>query len=391
MGIRDKPSGFGSSKKAAKMTRIVRLWVGIGLVMVSSGGRNLTTHRLALHQITTETAILLAPAIPEAGAAAQARRVFFTTTETIDLPSDSVVVSSSPDGSGVLCTDDEARLTILRERQPVAVWSHRFFSADRREILCLSPQRLRLPTGPGQYQVQIELEDRYPPTYSSRPYYLVADSAQPSLAPIPVQGVPASPERLPDEPRESPASGRSGQRIAPPARTTMLTAQPLPTGNAQPPLSRAAQETAPRSPRPTWIVVGIGLVIGLIVVPSVVWQRRAQRRSARRSPLAGVVDLYDQETREARTTVFDGRTLLLIQRHPLDLVTAAVATPQQQVIGRIQPDLSAPRLVDGMADLQGTPLDHGSVCSIANGVVTIRFRAASPMPHSAIRTRGVSR
>jgi hypothetical protein len=210
MGIRDKPSGFGSSKKAAKMTRIVRLWVGIGLVMVSSGGRNLTTHRLALHQITTETAILLAPAIPEAGAAAQARRVFFTTTETIDLPSDSVVVSSSPDGSGVLCTDDEARLTILRERQPVAVWSHRFFSADRREILCLSPQRLRLPTGPGQYQVQIELEDRYPPTYSSRPYYLVADSAQPSLAPIPVQGVPASPERLPDEPRESPASGRSG-------------------------------------------------------------------------------------------------------------------------------------------------------------------------------------
>lgn len=105
--------------------------------------------------------------------------------------------------------------------------------------------------------------------------------------------------------------------------------------------------------------------------------RRIRRRST--APHAqAILDLFDQETREARTLALPAGTAL-IARHPLRIVSQPAAGDASAQVGRVQ-------LAAGGAQLSfpGTPerapivLHPAQRYELAGGAVVLRYRGPAP-------------
>jgi hypothetical protein len=314
---------------------------------------------------TAVDSVQIVPQIGEAAPSTAARGVFYQQTLAATLPGSSVLLASSPDGQGWLCTDDQATLTFATGGHEALTWSHRFAGADRRAITCLPPQRLDLPMA--AYQITVTLEDLYPNTSSSRPYYLVfAAGAAPAGAtalPAPPPATRAVAQRSPPTTIEvAPATSAHVVAVATlgPAATVATTPDSPGTQPATPPTLDLRLVA--------WLI-GVALLLGLAVL---IVRRRNRRRTAEQPPITGILYLFDQETREARTEIVRGGAQLDVRRRPLRVATVAAAEASQG-IAQIRPSSDGLLLYESAADA-AVPLVHDRLYALAGGVVTLRYR-----------------
>lgn len=292
--------------------------------------------------------LALAPEFPAAPAVSQARGVFFTRSQPLALVSPRITISSTMDGRGQLCTDDQVTLTIAQEQRQIWSWRHAFNSADHQTITCIAPVTFDLPLPAGSYSVTIVLEDLYPTTFSSAPYFL-----------LPATGV--SPALV-----ASAATPAPTRQAAPtPAAVTQATAAPaLPTASA----GEASQAGAPSGSSFGRLLVG--MIAGALLLMLSAWlllQRRAQPRSP---SWQGIVDLFDPATRESRTFTLGSRSgELTIQRQPLRL-EAAADSPPGSGLATIRAEQRGPQLLS-----EGEPvsIEHGQSYQLRGGI-QLRYR-----------------
>jgi hypothetical protein len=285
----------------------------------------------------------------------------------VTLPASPIWLASSPDGRGPLCTDDQATVTFVARNRPAQSWTHRFAGADRRAIECLPPQPLALP--PGAYEVGVTLEDVYPNTFGSRPYYLVF-AARGDVSPVtPAMASPTKGSPLPTPPER--AAVPASTPVAPMATTARR--EVLPTAAAIPvPLDtqRGASSIGERHA----ILLPAG-VAALLIAVLLLARRRTRAAAAGTSPIAGVFYLFDQETREARTEMLrDDPRPLVVRRRPLRV--AALGAEQGAGIGEIRRSVDGLVLYETAADTTA-PLVHNTLYTLAGGTVTLRYRSMS--------------
>jgi hypothetical protein len=125
-----------------------------------------------------ETAILIAPAVPEANSL-QARGSYYQNRVVFNYkPGWRVVLSSTADGTGFLCTDDYVEIRASSGR----VWSHDYRSPALDAVLPMAPVDLTFLFEPGEQEVAITLIDMMSPKYGSSGYFIAAviDPATPT-------------------------------------------------------------------------------------------------------------------------------------------------------------------------------------------------------------------
>lgn len=324
--------------------RLQESGVGAGLTLLAAA--LLATGGGALSQAAPVAraesgATLLAPAIPEADRAGQARGVFFSASYALDLPG-RVRLAGTPDGSGALCTDDEAIISFTPADGLGQEWRHLFSAPGRRGVQCLPAQAVDLAAGPGRYTVAITLTDRFPDTFSSSSYYLVAD--------------PTTDDR---QPTADP--GLAVAAVSPTAAAPTVGPSPTPTAapTSTPALAPAAALSAPPAPARSadWLPWIGGAGAALLLLALAVMLRPRQHRAP---TLRGIVDLRDRETGETRT--------LLLHQYPRGVGIARrplAATPigdhATPPLARILPDPAGPLLAftDPEDGPQRTPLRGG--------------------------------
>jgi len=317
-------------------------------------------------------AVRLVPALPESPPTTRTRGPFYRHTLTIQVTANPLRLASSPDGQGALCTDDRATLTLVTADTATPLWSHTFAGADRQSIVCIPPQAVQVPTTPGIYELQMVLEDLFPPVYGTRPYYLVGAVA---LVPTPsatTTGVPTA------TPRPQP-TGDPAQGALPTAEPTLA---PQPTVTAHP-VAPPPDEPVGSRPLPgldltlsPTIGLGLGGVVLLGGLGLVLLVRRRTPRPA--SPaLLGMLTLFDQETYETQTLLLTGETpVVTIRRHPLALVAAPTPDPAAGTIAQIRATAQGPVVQERLADVwaAAVALSHDATCTLAAGRVTLRYR-----------------
>jgi hypothetical protein len=359
----------------------VVLTLTITLVVLSGAGKVV----MAAQALPSPGAVVvpLAPAIAEAPRAARARGVFYRQAHAATLPEGPVWLAASPDGQGELCTDDQATITFARPGQPNQTWSHRFTTADRRGIACISPQQLVL-AGAGNYTITVVLEDLYPDTFGSRPYFLIVPSTIAAMtATTSVAGDGYAPVVIPTRPAST-APPRSTPSEAPPTAIPSPRAfrpePPLvPTPGVPPPTVSAADPTG--TPTSPWSVPRIVAVPGTVLLGCALALMLLRRRSRRWIPpaatLTGILDLFDRETREARTIILQGSASVEVHRRPLALLTSPVPDQRGMCIARIWPTVQGPMLQAVTADAMPEPrlLAHDTPYELAAGTVVLRYRA----------------
>lgn len=331
----------------------------LAVTMIVAGGALLA--RSGATPVQAEpTATLLAPAVPEAARASQPRGVFFTAALELDL-SGQVRLSSTPDGSGELCTDDEVQLRFQREGSAAQVWQHRFATPDRRAIQCIPAQTIALAAGPGRYSLAISLTDRFADTFSSGRYYLLAEP-------------PAEVQVMADE---RPAT--SGQRptIVPTIQVRQATPATPTVAPAAAPLrpNTAAPTGLAAPPLPPWLPIFFGIGGGLALLVLVIGLRRRRRRVPQ---LRGIIDLVDRETGETRTLLLHHYPHGVgIARRPLDLVPLGKVGSGPLAIATIIPSATGPLIAcqDPSEGRQHTPLRGGDQLLIQR-TVELHFRRA---------------
>lgn len=297
--------------------------------------------------------LALAPGIAAAPASSQARGVFFTRTQSLALAGSRITLSSTSDGRGRLCTDDQVTLTIAQEQRPLWSWSHAFSSPDRQSITCIAPVTLDLPLPAGSYSVTIVLEDLLPTTFSSTPYFLRPDAAG-TPAGADIAAAPSSPEPT-ARPEPSPTI------LAQPAATPALPAPTLVVGEPLP---------ADASSRSAFGWLPAGAIVGTVLLVLAAWLLRRRRSQPRSPSWQGVVDLFDPATRESRTFPLAARGGdLAIQRQPLRL----------EAVERRMPDnaLATIRAAEGgpllLSDGEPVVVAHGQSYQLRGGV-QLRYR-----------------
>lgn len=302
--------------------------------------------------------IRLTPAIAATAPSPTARGVFFTQQVDATLPA-RVRLAGTPDGSGELCTDDEAELRFEHVAGEVQVWRHLFASADRRGITCLPPQDLVLTAGGGSYRITLTLSDRFPDRFSSTAYYLVV-AATPGTPPPPATYTPAA----------LPTTTEAALPTPTVTSLPVLTPTLIPTALPTEPLEPASPAGSSGRPMEPWLTAGIGLVALLGLAVPLAWFR-----ARRHAPLPqGIIDLYDRSTGESRTLLLyrypQGAGIV---REPLDLVepTGIQATP----LALITPTRTGIVLEQRAADAttQRTPLHVGETL-LVDQVVEVRLR-----------------
>lgn len=304
-------------------------------------------------------AIELAPALPDAPRQPRARGVFFTRSQLLDLPGRPLHLASTPDGRGELCSDDQATISFQAGTREVYRWSQRFTSADRQAITCIAPQPIVLPAVAASYSVTIVLEDLYPDTYGSRAYYLVIDP---------------------------PAPGAGGAADAPtPARPAVPT--PTATPRAEPAVVATRPPAGPAGrPMRTEPLIGLAAITLALLAGGAWLITRGRRRGRASLRWAGIIDLFDTTTREARTITLQGNApALAITRHPL---RAAPADGRAGTIALLRLTAQGPVIEAGQAPIA---LRHDQRYQLAGGMVVLRYRgedgprAASPTRKGAPR------
>lgn len=344
---------------AVVLAAVTAMIVGAGATTAAAGEPAQTSH-----------AVLLAPALPEAPPAVTARGAFYQRTISLTLPGASVRLAASPDGQGALCTDDQATIQFVTGGMQPQVWSHRFAGADRRAITCIPPQQMALSAGPGAYRVSVLLEDLFPDTYSTRPYYLVFDA----VAPAPTsQATPAAAPATP-----APTAAAMLFAVAPTFAAAVPTLRPAPTAGdvATPPQGSTQYAPTPAAPFSTWLLPALALAAALCCgLAIVVWRRRAPATPA----IAGIVDLFDQGTREARTEFLPaGAGVFEITCTPLRLTAPGAREQAGVAVARLLVTAEGVALEDltpssGTAD--AIPLQNDTPYRIAGGAVTLRYRS----------------
>jgi len=321
--------------------------------------------------------LALAPAISEGAPATTARGVFHRQLGQLNVPAATVLISSSPDGLGALCTDDEATLIFRQPTAPPQVWTHLFADRSRGVIACIPPQRLTLNGGPGAYEVELMLTDRFSFTYSSRAYFVIADLAPPPAA------TPA-PEVTLTAGRPSTAPTAAAPALAAtqpnPTPTRVLNHQAVPEQAATP----AATPRATLAPTPSArLPEGDGphasplLARGLLFIAATLaaWLLLRSRRRPLR--LSGIVDLRDRATGEARTVLLHRFAHgAAVVRAPLDLAAPGAAPDRR--IATLSPSPNGP-LLAMTGDEQCPPLllRDGIELLLAQSV-ELRYRRSAP-------------
>ena len=145
---------------------------------VLPSGDNATPVGAPQYQVV-ETAILIAPAVPEANSL-QARGSYSQNRVVFNYkPGWRVVLSSTADGTGFLCTDDYVEVQASSGR----VWSHDFRSPARDRVLPMAPVDITfLFQEPGEQELEVNLIDLMGPKSGSSPFFLVVvvDPATPT-------------------------------------------------------------------------------------------------------------------------------------------------------------------------------------------------------------------
>lgn len=370
--------------KGSRSNASRRGWWRVGLLMclfgngLAAGGPSGQTPRAA--PTTSTQVILLTEAVAEVPRTDRARGIFVRRTVQAILPVGRAWLASSPDGTGPLCTDDQAHLAFQLGDQEIMRWSHRFSSPNRRMVDCVPPQPLDIPVA-GDYDITVVLEDLYPDTSSSRPYYLIAavetapdvanqaadtphpTVAAPTLAPgspssrsTTIQGLPAGVTTKPATTATPPAPAATAVRVS--------------SGSAP------ATSAAPSLPlAPVIAVVVGGLLLGGVAA-GLAWRRR--RRSRSKLPaLEGIIYLVDQETHGAQTIFLQqiphGGTIC---RRPLGVGALSPADTSGDRIARIEPGPSGPILIELRADAgsaEPVALEHGRTYQLHGGAVSARY------------------
>jgi hypothetical protein len=211
----------------------------------------------------------------------------------------------------------------------------------------------------------VTLEDLYPPTFGSRPYYLVfATSAAGSSATAVV--VPAATAVPPTAALEQVAVA-SARPIAPTAGAAVTRVSPT---AVLPPAPPDAQLSIPAlgDRRSVLLLAAAALLIAGVVVLA-----RSRARAVGWAPVAGVLYLFDQETREARTAmVRDDPQPLVVWRRPLRV--AALDRQDDRGVGEIRRAADGLVLYEVAADT-AAPLVHDTLYTLAGGAVTLRYRS----------------
>lgn len=310
--------------------------------------------------------LALAPAIPAAPALSQARGVFFTRTQSLALASPRITLASTSDGRGELCTDDKVTLTITQAQRSVWSWSHAFSSTDRQSIACIAPVTLDLHLPVGSYSVTIVLEDLYPSTFRSTPYFLRPDAgntpAAPALAVAPSSPVPTT--------RPAPTPAVSTQPIATPVLPTAAVA------GGQPPADTPSRSAF------GWLPAGAIAVAVLLALAA--WLVMRARRSRPRAPSwQGIVDLFDPATLESRTFPLAARGGdLAIKRQPLRLEAAA----RNEASGALATIRAAERGPQLLSDGEPVVVEQGQNYQLPGGI-QLRYRDLRAPQFGATRSR----
>lgn len=123
--------------------------------------------------------IALAPAFPETMSGKMPGAFFEGNINLIYQPHQRVILSSTPDGDGALCSDDLVKI----QSATWLMFEHDFRSADRSRIVPLEPLDVTgLFNEEGDYSLQISLIDLTPQQFSSSPYYLVVVESDPGIS-----------------------------------------------------------------------------------------------------------------------------------------------------------------------------------------------------------------
>jgi hypothetical protein len=119
------------------------------------------------------------------------------------------------------------------------------------------------------------------------------------------------------------------------------------------------------------------LVAALLVAAlALALRKRRGRRPAHAPSLSGIVYLFDQETREARTAILPGDAQRLeVRRRPLRLEALATGEPPDAGIAQIWPTAAGPLIRDAAAK-EALPLLHDRPYALAGGAVVLRYRSA---------------
>lgn len=114
-------------------------------------------------------ATLLAPFVPESPSNAILPHIFFDHTVTYQYKDGPLTLSSTPDGAGVLCTDDETNIIITHQDG----FEEKFHETCAIAGKALPPQEVTDLFQPGVNRVHITLTDFNGPNYSTKGYWLV--------------------------------------------------------------------------------------------------------------------------------------------------------------------------------------------------------------------------
>lgn len=154
--------------------------------------------------------IPLAPVIVEADRASQARGTFYRESITVDYRGGRVLLSSNPQGDGLLRTDDLVVITVTQADGSSKAFSHDFRTPDRCYVGESQAVDVSHLFARGKNVVTIELKDLTPPVYSSRPYYLVlfvpiepTPTPSPSPFPSPTSRPTPTVTPVPEEPAQA--------------------------------------------------------------------------------------------------------------------------------------------------------------------------------------------
>lgn len=304
--------------------------------------------------------VVIVPQLPEAASRDHTDPVFFSNSVVITATASSVLLASSADGQGLLCTDDQATLQIQASTGETVTWSHSYASPNRQRIVCQEPQIIGLPHSAGSYTFTMTLEDIYAPKYGSASYILIFEQSAQTM-PAPAQVAKPLPLVKP---------------------TTHATAAPTPSvTQARPPeLGRLSVQVATTQPKsaserlviPHWRIASIALC-GLAVLLVVLARGRRRTHTPH---LYGIADITDQETGERRTFLLgmyaQGAAIL---RHPLDLIAWPAHEAARAPVATIVPAKQGPVLMPyhaGNAE-EAMQLRAGEYLSIDHRL-KVRFR-----------------
>jgi hypothetical protein len=255
----------------------------------------------------------------------------------------SVMLASTPDGLGELCTDDEMHLTLQARGRETQQWRYLFADAEQQGIACLPPQRLVLQAGPGRYTVRLVLYDRFPFTYSSRPYYLVGATA------VGHNLMTASTTTLSATATTLQATATSTPEPAPIAVAPAVPLVPVATTAPQEPTIAVPAETTVTVPEVRslpWPLLAL-LLMQILLAISLFFLLIVRRRSYTRQParLSGILDVTDCTSGESRTVLLHGFPCgAAIVREPLQVIALNPDAPPLSCFAMLEAGDTGPQL-----------------------------------------------